>query len=331
MLRTAVDENVDLVEGRLPKRLRRRARFVALSRWRLSQAAFAASVLLVAGGIGRSPGSARTPLPAAPAPPETRDAGSAPVTGPTWSALSPVRPDLLRLGIRRVIIDAGHGGDNLGTSSRGGLVEKDVTIDIAERLRTLALQRGFEVVMTRTADDTVSLRGRTAIANQQRGDIFVSIHLNSIRPRSARGIETYYLGPGDGQEQDTLAAAENQHSGYSLADLRTMLDRIYADARREESRQLAETVHRALVDTLQQADPAITDRGVKTAPFVVLVGTDMPAILAEVSCLSNDIEADRLKTAGYRERIAEALASGIQHFAGRARGSEAERTGTHGN
>ena len=117
-------------------------------------------------------------------------------------------------------------------SSAEGLLEKDLTLDIAERVRTLVTTRGFEVVMTRSADETLSLQQRAAVANGRRGDIFVSIHLNSLRPTSARGIETFYLGPSDGPEPDAIAAAENQHSGYSLADMRVMLERIYTDARR---------------------------------------------------------------------------------------------------
>ncbi len=102
-----------------------------------------------------------------------------------------------------------------------------------------------------------------------------------------RGIETYYLGPSNSPELDAIAAAENQHSGYSLSDLRSLLEKIYMDARRDESRRLADSVQRALVRTMRKAEPALTDRGVKTAPFVVLLATEMPAILAEVSCLSN--------------------------------------------
>ena len=191
-------------------------------------------------------------------------------------------------------------------------LEKDVTLDLAERARRLLVDRGFEVVLTRTDDETLSLKQRATTANQMRGDIFVSIHLNSLEPASARGVETFYLGPSEHPDHDAIAAAENQHSGYSLADLRTLLDGIYVDARRDESKRLAQSVQDAVMRRLKQTDPAMSDRGVKTAPFVVLVATDMPAILAEVSCLSNPDEAERLGTAAHRQTIAEALVSGIQ-------------------
>ena len=230
-----------------------------------------------------------------------------------------------------MIVDAGHGGDNLGTSSADGINEKDVTLDIAERVRQLIVQRGFEAVMTRTADETRSLLERAATANRRHGDIFVSIHLNSLRPSSVRGIETYYLGPSDGPEFDAIAAAENRHSGYSLSDIRSLLEKIYTDARRDESRRLAESVQRALVLNLRKTAPAITDRGVKTAPFVVLIATEMPAIVAEVSCLSNQDDARHLNTAEYRQTIAEALVSGIQTFADGSRVGATERRGTSGS
>ena len=199
-------------------------------------------------GIG--PGGAGQRLVAAV--PRTAQA-AAPNAAPDPSLLSQqVPPNVLGLSVRRVIVDAGHGGDNLGTSSADGINEKDVTLDIAERVRQLIVQRGFEAVMTRTADETRSLMERAATANRRHGDIFVSIHLNSLRPASVRGIETYYLGPSDGPEFDAIAAAENRDSGYSLSDIRSLLEKIYTDARRDESRRLAESVQRALVLHLRQ-------------------------------------------------------------------------------
>jgi N-acetylmuramoyl-L-alanine amidase len=189
-----------------------------------------------------------------------------------------------------------------------------VTLDLAERARRLLVEKGYQVVMTRTADDSLSLKQRAMTANENRGDIFVSIHLNSFEPASARGIETFYLGPSEHPDHEAVAATENQDSGYSLADMRTLLDGIYADARRDESKRLARSVQDAMLQRLRKSDPALTDRGVKTAPFVVLVATDMPAILAEVSCLSNAREAERLSTEDYRQTIAEALVYGIKDF-----------------
>jgi len=226
-----------------------------------------------------------------------------------------IRPGVLDLSVRRVVIDAGHGGHDWGASSDGGLKEKDLTLDIAARLRQLVIARGFEAVMTREADQKLSLQQRAAIANGQRGDVFVSIHLNWLEPVTTRGIETFYLGPSNVPEADPIAARENQDSGYGLADLRALLEQIFTDARRSESRRLAHDVHQALVGRLGTIEPALVDRGVKMSPFVVLIATGMPAILAEVSALSNVDEAKRLGTPQYRQAVAEALASGIAAFA----------------
>ena len=251
-------------------------------------------------------------------PGETRRDNAALDTGtlrPDPALLSrPFGAHALALGVRRVVLDAGHGGENLGTSSAKGLLEKDVTLDLSRRVRQLLAKKGIDVVLTRTRDDTLSLKDRAAVANERRGDIFVSIHLNSLEPSTLRGVETYYLGPGERPEHDELAAKENEHSGYSLADMRTLLDSIYADARREESKRLALSVQNAVVRRLRGIDPRIKDRGVKMAPFIVLVATEMPAILAEVACLSNPDEGERLRTDAYRDTIAEALATGIQTF-----------------
>jgi N-acetylmuramoyl-L-alanine amidase len=234
---------------------------------------------------------------------------------PDPSLLSrPLGAQALALGVRRVVLDPGHGGENLGTSSAGGLLEKELTLDLSTRVRQLLVKKGIDVVLTRTRDDTLSLKDRATVANAQRGDIFVSIHLNSLEPSTLRGVETYYLGPSERREHDQIAAKENEHSGYSLADMRTLLESIYGDARREESKRLAEAVQDSVVRRLRGVDPQIKDRGVKMAPFIVLVATDMPAILAEVSCLSNPVEGQRLRTAAYRQTIAEALAAGIQTF-----------------
>ena len=257
-----------------------------------------------------------------PAPADTGDwlTASADDTEPVLAAANkPFTPDVLHLSVRRVVIDAGHGGDSRGTASEAGGLEKTFTLDIAERMRTEVEARGFTTLMTRSDDKTVSLQRRAEIANKGEGDIFVSIHINWFEVAGMTGIETYYLGPSDGSDLDTIAERENQHSGYSMADLRSMLDRIFADTRRDESRQLATTVQRALVAQMGQAGAPAIDRGVKRAPFVVLVATDMPAILAEVSCLSDKDEAERLDQPEYRQRIAEALASGVATFA-RARG-----------
>jgi N-acetylmuramoyl-L-alanine amidase len=222
--------------------------------------------------------------------------------------------------VRRVVLDAGHGGNDPGASSASLLSEKDVTLDIERRLRSLLTNGGFEVVTTRPDDRFIPLRDRARLANTSDSDIFVSIHVNSVRNPISHGVETYYLGATNDPTLTRLAADENRASGYSLADLHKLLDGIYADARRDESRRLADTVQQQLFGTLRTIDPGLQNWGVKRAPFIVLVATEMPAILAEVGCLSNEAEAAKLRDASYRERIAEALFQGIKAYATQVKG-----------
>ena len=244
--------------------------------------------------------------------PVSEDVGSA---EPTFLAPAPIDLAVLPLGVRKIVVDPGHGGKDTGTSTPGGLAEKEVTLDIGLRLRRLLEQAAFEVVMTRDKDETIPLRQRTVVANVQGADLFVSIHLNWIDGGPIRGIETYYLGPTEDPVLLQLAAQENRDSGYSLADFRKLLDHIYLSMRRDESRRLAESVQRTLVTTLYRKRPALVNRGVKTAPFAVLVDTEMPAILAEVACLSHPEEARLLATPQYRQDIAQALFQGIHAYA----------------
>jgi N-acetylmuramoyl-L-alanine amidase len=244
--------------------------------------------------------------------PTSEDVGSA---EPTFLTPAPIDLAVLPLEVRKIVVDPGHGGKDIGTSTPGGLAEKEVTLDIGLRLRRLLEQAAFEVVMTRDKDEAVPLRQRIALANAQSADLFVSIHLNWIDGGQVRGMETYYLGPTEDPVLLQLAARENRDSGYSLADFRKLLDHIYLSMRRDESRRLAESVQRTLVTTLRRKRPALVNRGVKTAPFAVLVDTEMPAILAEVACLSHPEEAHLLATPQYRQDIAQALLEGIRAYA----------------
>jgi N-acetylmuramoyl-L-alanine amidase len=224
------------------------------------------------------------------------------------------------LAVRRVVLDAGHGGSDPGATVQQ-LFEKEITLDIGRRLQTLLEKDGFEVVPTRTADRTIALRERARVANESRSDIFLSIHVNAlIKHTEARGIETYYLGATNDPKLTQLAAAENTVSGYSLADMRALLDGVYADARRDESLALAQAVQKSLFATLRKSDPGLENWGVKRAPFLVLVTTDMPAVLAEVGCISNEKEAAMLRRPEYRQKIADALFLGIRGYA--KKGSE---------
>lgn len=219
------------------------------------------------------------------------------------------------LAVKRVILDAGHGGNDPGATALE-LKEKDITLDIGDRLRALLKSEGFEVVTTRDSDLNIPLRDRAQLANESRGDIFVSIHVNAIVKHTAsHGVETYYLGPTNDPSLTRLAAVENSGSGYALADLRKLLDGVYADARRDESHQLARAVQNHLFGRLSSQDAGLENWGVKRAPFLVLVATDMPAVLAEVGCLSNQKEAKMLGKPEYRQKIAEALYHGINAYA----------------
>ena len=230
---------------------------------------------------------------------------------------APHRPNraVLPLSVRKIVIDPGHGGTQLGATSESGVAEKEITLDIALRLRQLLQTAKFEVLMTRETDVTLSLERRASFANTNQADLFVSIHVNWIPYRQVRPLETYFVGPTDDPATLRLASVENRDSGYSLASSRRLLAKIFSDARREESQTLAQRLNAELYRSLREVNPALENRGVKTAPFAVLVGTEMPAILVEVSCLSNEADVDLLTTADYRDRVAQALLKGIQSYA----------------
>ena len=220
------------------------------------------------------------------------------------------------LAVRRVVLDAGHGGTDPGATSKD-VLEKEITLDIGLRLRTLLEQNGFDVVVTREADRTVALRDRALLANQSKSDIFVSIHVNALEKHTeSRGIETYYLGATDAPKLTALAAVENRVSGYSVSDMRKLLEDVYRDARAEESHELARAVQKTLYTSLRREDEGLENWGVKRAPFIVLASTDMPAVLAEVGCISNEKESAMLRRPEYRQQIAAALFEGIRAYAG---------------
>jgi len=229
--------------------------------------------------------------------------------------LEPVSASAFPLSVHRVVLDAGHGGTDPGASSTSNVSEKEITFDIQKRLGTLLRANGFDVVVTRSDDRLIPLRERARLANGSASDIFVSIHVNSIPHPNNHGVETYYLGPTNDPKLTQLAAAENLTSGYALADMRKLLDRVYADVRRDESQRLATAVQLQLFSGLRGVDPGLENWGVKRAPFIVLVATEMPAILAEVGCLSNDREAEMLRNGAYRQQIAQALFHGIHAYA----------------
>jgi N-acetylmuramoyl-L-alanine amidase len=230
------------------------------------------------------------------------------------SVLPKVNLYALALPVKRIVIDPGHGGDDPGATTPRGLTEKELALDIGLRLRDLLLDASFDVRMTRETDKTVPLVQRFVFANREEGDLFISIHVNWVESRRIRVVETYYLGPTDDSATLQLTGVENQHSGYALSDFRKLLEKMYTDVKRGESRKLAEAVQDRLVQTLQKTNPTLTPRAVKTAPFVVLIGTAMPAILTEVACLSNEDDEHLLASAEYRGQIARALFTGIREY-----------------
>lgn len=218
------------------------------------------------------------------------------------------------LAVERIVLDPGHGGSSPGTAA-DGLTEKALALDIAYRLRNLLDDR-YRVAMTRETDMNVALDRRTLIANRAGADVFVSIHVNWLPANRTCGVETYYLGPTDDPELSALAERENSEAqGYSLGDLPRFLEGLYAQARQDDSRALATAIQESLYGRLRAENPGLRDRGVKSAPFVVLIGAEMPAILAEVSCLSDAREIERLRDESYLQAIAEALDAGIQSYA----------------
>jgi len=310
MVKDAIRENVDVIEGRLPRGLRRADR--------MRRAIFRASVFVIVPlalflsinalttGKGERTDVVVVGTPAAaPAP-----------AAPVLHAPRGLEPSLFRLAVRSIVLDPGHGGTDPGAVGAGGVREKDVTLDVAKRVRALLEEGHLAVSMTRDGDSTLSLKDRVLFANARKPDLFVSIHVNSLPSvRDKRVVETYVLGTTTDAQVEALAGDENKESGYTLADYRRLLEGVLEDARSGESRRLAEAVQGGLFAGLRPFVPRLESHGVKEAPFVVLIATEMPGILAEVSTVSNDDEARRLKDAGYRQTIARALADGILAYA----------------
>src|SRR5258708_3376038 len=222
----------------------------------------------------------------------------------------------LGLKIGRIVVDAGHGGHDGGTVGPDGLREKDLVLDVALKLGKLLEDRlGAEVVYTRDDDTFVPLETRTAIANKEQADLFISIHANSSRDASARGVETYYLNFTSSSDALEVAARENAVSEKSIHELQDLVKKIALKEKIQESREFAADVQKSLYTNLSAKSPGLRNRGVKKAPFIVLIGANMPSILAEISFVSNPGDEKKLKTPEYRQRIAESLYKGIAKYA----------------
>ncbi len=223
----------------------------------------------------------------------------------------------LGLKIGKIVIDAGHGGHDTGTIGPNGLLEKDVVLDVAKRLgRLLETRLGAEVIYTRHDDTFIPLETRTAIANRAQADLFISIHANSSRDEDSRGVETYYLNFTSSPEALEVAARENAVSEKSVHELQDLVKKIALKEKIEESHEFASDVQDSLYGGLALNNAGIRNRGVKKAPFIVLIGANMPSILAEISFVSNPTDARKLVTSEHRQRIAEALYRGVSRYAG---------------
>ena len=221
----------------------------------------------------------------------------------------------LGLKIGKIVIDAGHGGHDTGTIGPNGLLEKDVVLDVAKRLgRLLESRLGAEVIYTRQDDTFIPLETRTAIANRERADLFISIHANSSRDADARGVETYYLNFTSSPEALEVAARENAVSEKSIYELQDLVKKIALKEKIEESREFAGDVQESLYGGLALNNVGIRNRGIKKAPFIVLIGANMPSILAEISFVSNPTDERKLETSEHRQRIAESLYRGVSKY-----------------
>jgi N-acetylmuramoyl-L-alanine amidase len=267
------------------------------------------------------PAKAQPVVPLAAAPPGTAPVGAVRTPPP----LVPITPSAnaaggfsiarqLGLSVSRIVIDPGHGGQDPGVLGKG-LNEATLVLDVALRLEKLLLkEQGVEVVLTRRTDVYVPLEERTEIANRQNADMFLSIHANASRNQDAKGIETFFLSFASSPDAEAVAARENSASNREMHQLPDLIKAITLNNKLDESRDLANMVQDSLVSTLRKSNKEVRSRGVKKAPFVVLIGAAMPSVLAEISFVSNRQELSLLKTPAYRQKIAESLHAAIAKY-----------------
>jgi N-acetylmuramoyl-L-alanine amidase len=256
--------------------------------------------------------------PTTPAPPPPPPLPSAPVVSPSTPAANAAGgfsiARQLGLSVSRIVIDPGHGGRDPGTISKG-VSEAALTLDVALRLeKLLQKELGVEVALTRRTDVFIPLEERTAIANRQNADLFLSIHANSSRSTGAKGVETYFLSFASSPEAEEVAARENSASEREMHQLPDIIKAITLNNKLDESRDLANMVQESLVTNLKKTNKDVRSRGVKKAPFVVLIGAQMPSVLAEIAFITNRQELQLLKTAAYKDKIAQALYAAVLRY-----------------
>ena len=247
--------------------------------------------------------------------------GKAPASATTTHTAAPTangeRSLIRALGLKigKIVVDAGHGGHDTGTIGPNGLEEKDLVLDVALKLgKELENRLGAEVVYTRDDDTFIPLETRTAVANKEQADLFISIHANSSSDQTARGVETYYLNFTSSRDALETAARENAVSEKSIHELQDLVKKIALKEKIEESREFAADVQKSLYVGLNSRNPGIRNRGVKKAPFIVLIGANMPSILAEISFVSNPNDEKKLRSSEYRQRIADSLYKGVSSY-----------------
>jgi N-acetylmuramoyl-L-alanine amidase len=222
----------------------------------------------------------------------------------------------LALGVQTIVIDPGHGGSDPGAPGYlKGVWEKDIVLELARNLADKLRHRlQCTVILTRESDKKLALEERTAIANTRRADLFISLHTNAARNKKLAGIETYLLNLATDEQAIAVAARENATSKKNISDLEFILSDLMKHAKIGESTRLANDVHQSLIQGMRKNYSNIHDLGVKQAPFYVLLGARMPAILIETSFISNKLECERLLDPAYQDALCDAIATGVQTY-----------------
>jgi N-acetylmuramoyl-L-alanine amidase len=238
---------------------------------------------------------------------------------------------LFGLDAKTIVIDPGHGGRDPGAIGPGGLQEKDVTLKVALQLRDrLKKYPGYRILMTRDSDVKISTRERVAFANEKKADLFISVHCNSLVKTQLNIIETYYFGAQADEDSLRLAEAENQGSEYLMAEFKGMIKKIGDNFKQQESKALASSIQDNLFRQMKAKNDKVVNRGTKMAPFVVLLGADMPSVLAEIICISNSEEAIKLADPAYIETFARHLEGGIIAYLNRTHSNSTNTNSTNG-
>jgi N-acetylmuramoyl-L-alanine amidase len=259
------------------------------------------------------------PVVLTPQPPASQRPAPAPTTDLPGEASRTAAGDFtlarqLGLGVSRIVIDPGHGGKDPGARANN-INEATLVLDIALRVEALLKkQPGVEVILTRRTDVFVPLEERTAIANREGADLFLSIHANAAARKTARGVETYFLNFATNPEAEAVAARENATSSTSMGKLPQLVQQITLNSKVKESREFAQIVQTSLVRGMRAQNKALLDLGVKQAPFIVLIGAEMPSVLAEISFITNSAEAALLRDDAYKQRIAQSLADAVLKY-----------------